>query len=157
MTTAPDARAVHAHLRGGRFLAGVAAGRWRLVSISWPHAIIGLSAAEREKAPTEFALRFEMSGYPYAAPTGGLWDVEADASLPAERRPKGERVATLFRADGWHGGATATYAPWDRMGLQAHVDWAQKYPMEAWNPTRDLSFILNQIHERLNADDYLGV
>ncbi|MCU1463245.1 MAG: hypothetical protein JWO37_3320 [Acidimicrobiales bacterium] len=157
MVTAPDERALRAHLRGGRFVAGVAGWEWQLLSISWPFAVIAISAAERDNGPKEFAVRFELTGYPHTAPTGGLWDVDADACLPPDRRPKGERVGMLFRTDGWAGGASAMYAPWDRIGLQAHPDWAEKYPMEAWNPTRDLSFILSQLHERFNADDYLGV
>jgi len=148
---------MRAHLRGGRFVAGVATGQWRLISLSWPFAVLAISAAERETGPKEFAVRFELTGYPHTAPTGGLWDVDANGSLPPDRRPKGERVAMLFRTDSWVGGATAMYAPWDRIGLQAHPEWAQKYPLEAWNPTRDLSFILTQLQERLNADDYLGV
>jgi hypothetical protein len=157
VATAPDERALRAHLRGGRFLAGVAAGQWRLLSTSWPFAVIAVSGAERDNSPKEFAVRFELTGYPRTAPTGGLWDVDANASLPPDRRPKGERVGMLFRADSWVGGATAMYAPWDRIGLQAHPDWPQKYPLQAWSPTQDLSFILGQLHEVLNADDYLGI
>ena len=153
---APDERALREHLRGGRFQSGVAAGQWRLTSVTWPAGMVGVSAAARSKSPAEFVLRFELSGYPQNAPTCGLWDTDADASLPADRRPKGERVAQLFRTDGWLGGATAMYAPWDRIGLQAHPDWAQRYPHDAWNPTRDLSFILAKVHEVLNANDYLG-
>ncbi len=72
---APDERAVREHLRGGRFLAGFASGHWRLVSATWPFVLVTLSAAERPNSPTEFALRFELTGYPHAAPTGGLWDL----------------------------------------------------------------------------------
>lgn len=153
----PDERALREHLRGGRFLSGVAAGHWRLVGVEWPMTMIAVSAAVRTNSPAEFVLRIELGGYPHAAPTGGLWDLDADTSLPAGRRPRGERAAQLFRTDGWTGGATAMYAPWDRMGLQAHPDWAQKYPHDAWSPTRDLSFVLARIHEVLNADDYLGI
>jgi hypothetical protein len=157
LVVSPDERAVREHLRGGRFLAGVAANRWRLISVNWPIVLVAVSAAERRSSPTEFVLRFELTGYPHTAPTGGLWDLAADSSLPADRRPKGERPAQLFRTDGWTGGATAMYAPWDRMGLQAHPDWAQTYFSEAWNPTRDLSFILANVHKVLNSDDYLGI
>ena len=159
MTTviaSPDERAVRAHLEGGRFRAGVAAGRWRLISFTWPHVFVGISAAERASGPAEWVLRFELAGYPHSAPTGGLWDVESDVSLAHERRPKGQRAAQLFRFDGWVGGATAMYPPWDRLGLQAHPGWASSYRMQAWNATRDLSFVLEQVHEVLNADDYLG-
>lgn len=153
----PDERALREHLAGGRFQAGAAAGRWRLIEVAWPYALIAVSAADRPDSPSEFVIRFELTGYPYTAPTGGLWDIASDSSLPADQRPKGERAAVLFRTDGWTGGATAMYAAWDRIGLQSHSDWAQKHPLEAWNPTRDISFILSRVHEVLNADDYLGV
>ena len=154
---APDERALRENLRGGRFLAGVAAGRWRLVSVDWPFALVTVSAGERPNSPTDFVLRFELAGYPHAAPTGGLWDFATGGSLPASQRPKGERAAQLFRVDGWTGGSTAMYAPWDRVGLQAHPEWAQTYRLQAWNPTRDLSFILANVHEVLNSDEYLGI
>jgi hypothetical protein len=157
MVVAPDERALDEHLRGGRFQSGAAAGHWRLVCVTWPVTLVAVSAAERPGSPSEFVLRFELTGYPHAAPTGGLWDLGTDASLLPACRPKGDRAAQLFRVDGWKGGATAMYAPWDRIGLEAHPDWASTYPNDAWNPTRDLSFILSKIHEVLNADDYLGI
>ena len=153
----PDERALLEHLRGGRFLSGVVEGHWRLISVTWPFAMVAVSAAKRPNSPSEFVLRFELNGYPHVAPTSGLWDIETDSSLAVDRRPKGERAALLFRSDGWDGGSGAMYAPWDRMGLKAHSDWAQKYSHDAWNPTRDLSFILTKIYEVLNADDYLGI
>jgi hypothetical protein len=153
----PDERTLQDHLARGRFQAGVAADRWRLIGVAWPYALIAVSAADRPDSPREFVIRFELTGYPHAAPTGGLWDIELDDSLPGDRRPKGERVAMLFRTDGWTGGATAMYAAWDRIGLEAHPDWAQNHPLEAWNPSREISFILSRLHEVLNADDYVGV
>lgn len=155
--TGPDERALREHLRGGRFQSGATAGRWRLVSLEWPAAVVAVAAAPRPSGPAEFALRFDLSGYPNEAPTGGIWDLVAGQSLAAELRPKGERAAQLFRADGWTGGATAMYAPWDRMGLAAHADWASTYQYDAWTPARDLSFILSKVYEVLNADDYLGI
>jgi hypothetical protein len=153
----PDERALREHLARGRFQAGVAAARWRLIDVAWPYVLIAVSAANRPGSPTEFVIRFELTGYPHMAPTGGLWDTESDSSSSVDRRPKGERAAMLFRTDGWTGGATAMYAAWDRIGLQGHPDWAQKHPLEAWNPSREISFILSSVHEVLNADDYLGV
>ena len=152
----PDERAVRAHLDGGRFRAGIAAGYWRLIRLTWPYILIGVSAAERACGPAEWVLRLELTGYPHSAPTGSLWDEEADVSLAHDKRPKGLRAAQLFRSDGWIGGPTAMYAPWDRLGLQAHPNWASVHRMQAWDPTRDLSFVLEQVHEVLNADDYLG-
>jgi hypothetical protein len=153
---APDERKVRADLAGGGFRAGEVARRWRLVDITWPHVTIAIAAAARPNSPDEFALRFECNGYPNTAPTGGIWAVDTETSLAAAQRPKGVRAEQLFRTDGWHGGATAMYAAWDRAGLQAHPEWAQTYPRLAWNATRTLTFILDNVHEVLNSDDYLG-
>lgn len=160
MTTAvmaPDERALRAHLDEGRFLSGAAGGQWRLISVDWPIVFVAVAAAARPTGPNEFVLHFEVDGYPNIAPTGGLWDLATGTSLAADQRPKGQRAAELFRTDGWLGGATAMYAPWDRLGLQAHADWAQAHQHDAWTPHRDLSFILAKVHEVINADDYLGV
>jgi hypothetical protein len=154
---APDERIFQTHLEGGRFRAGVAAGHWRLIEIDWPDALLAVSAAARENSPTEFVLRLELSGYPHSAPTGSVWDIDAKDWLAADRRPKGERAAMLFRTDGWAHSTTAMYAAWDRLGLQSHAQWAQNNAMQAWTPSRDISFVLANVHEVLNADDYLGV
>src|SRR5262245_1928573 len=116
----PDERALRDHLRSARFQAGVDAGRWRLIWVRWPDALIAISAAQRDGAPREFALEVELSGYPVSAPTGCPWDVEAEAILSQAKRPKGDRVSQLFRTD-WEEGR-ALYAPWDRLGLP-HGDW----------------------------------
>jgi hypothetical protein len=152
----PDERTFRAHLEGGRFRAGVAAGRWHVVEIAWPYVLIAVSAADRSGGPSEFVLRLELAGYPHTAPTGSVWDVDANDWLAADRRPRGERAAQLFRTDGWTGGATAMYAAWDRRGLEAHPDWADKNRMQAWDPTRDICFVLENVHEVLNADEYLA-
>ena len=150
----PDERALRDDLGSARFQVGVDAGRWRLISITWPYALIAVSAAPRENAPGEFVLRFELSGYPADAPTGCPWDLDQDDVLPAGQRPKGSRVGHIFRAD-WEGGR-ALYAPWDRLAL-AHGSWADKYPMYAWNARRDLTFYLTNVHDALDNDDYLGI
>lgn len=154
MAIDPSRRLVEAHLRSARFLAGETAGRWRVIKIEWPYVIIAISAAPRENSPTEYAMRFELQGYPETAPTGGIWDVEDGSSLPGEKRPKGARAAQLFRTD-W-GEGLSMYAPFDRIALQGHPDWPANYPMTMWTPFRDLTFVLTEIWETLNADDYLG-
>lgn len=150
----PDEQAVRDHFRSGRFVAGTDAGRWRLISVTWPHALIAVSAAPRDGAPEEFVLKFELSGYPAAAPTGCPWDLDADVILPAGKRPKGSRAGHIFRTD-WEQGR-ALYAPWDRLAL-GHGDWASKYPIYVWNGRRDLTFYLTNVHDALNNDDYLGI
>jgi hypothetical protein len=157
MAISPSQRDVESHFESTRFRAGVSAGYWRMVDVSWPHAIIAVAAAPRSNSPDEYMIQFELEGYPEVAPTGGIWDCESQQSMAAGGRPKGERAALLFRMDGWGPAPYAMYAPWERKALADHTDWAQKYPMSAWNPTRDLTFVLTHIHEILNADDYLGI
>jgi hypothetical protein len=153
----PDERTLRGHLQLDRFKVGVADGRWRLVEIAWPYVRIAVSAAPQPASPEEFVIRLDMSGYPEVAPTGGVWDMEGDCTLAEDKRPKGERAALIFRYSGFGGAPTAMYAPWDREGLKAHPEWAQKHPQSAWNPERDITFILANVHEILNADDYEGV
>lgn len=155
----PDERAVRRHLAGGRFLAGVAAGRWRLISLEWPYATFAISAVPREsaagiKAPSEYVIRLEVLGYPHSAPTGNLWD-PATSALPTSGWPRGDRADQIFRTN-WEGGA-AMYAAWDRVTLAHHADWPAKYPHSAWHAQRDITFILENVYEVLNADDYLGL
>ena len=57
------------HLGSGRFLAGVAKGRWRLIECRWPVALIEVGARDGRR----FTLRFDCSGYPQHPPTATLW------------------------------------------------------------------------------------
>lgn len=152
---APDEEVLRHHLQSSRFQRGVDAGRWRLESLSWPVAIITITAAARDSAPDEYTLRFNLDDYPQRAPTAMLWDCVANCMLPENRRPKGERASRIFRTD-WNGGQ-ALYAPWDRVALEGHPDWATRHVLYAWNPQRELTFYLLNVWEVLNDDEYLGI
>jgi hypothetical protein len=150
-----DEQVFRAHLAGARFQDGVDRGKWRLVEIEWPHAVIAVSAARREGAPDEYYLRFDLTGYP-AMPTAMPWDTETHGKLGSEKRPKGERAGMLFRMD-WNDGI-ALYAPYDRVAWQGHEDgWRQKHPRELWNSSKDITHVLRNVHHILNAEDYTGV
>ena len=154
--TAPDERALHAHVASPRFMDGVGRKRWRIVGeIEWPHALIAVSAALRDNAPREFFLRFDLVGYPEQAPTATPWDPVRGGVLAADLRPKGERVGVVFRCD-WENGR-ALYAPFDRVALGRHPEWRRQYPRHAWNAKRDLAWVLEYLHELLNDADYAGV
>jgi hypothetical protein len=153
----PDERVVRAHLEGGAFRAGVADGYWDVLEIDWPHAVFSIAAAPREDSPAEFALRLELNDYPTTAPTGCLWDVDAKTWLAPELRPKGTRVQVMFRTDAWPHAPGATYAPWDRAGLLTHPEWAQQHAQQAWNPKRNITFVLSNDHDALNSREYLGI
>ena len=103
---APDEKALWADLESGRFLAGEARKRWRLVSVGWPNVHIAVTARDGH----EYVLRFDCSGYPQNPPTARLWDVNRNAPLDFPLWPKGGgRIAAVFRND-WKGGV-ALYLP----------------------------------------------
>jgi hypothetical protein len=153
----PDEQVLRAHLKSAGFQIGVADGRWRLESLTWPCAVIMVAAAPRTGTPGEFYFRFELTGYPEAAPTGCIWDVGSNAPLSGPRRPKDAdgQILQLFR-DNWMDGK-ALYAPFDRVALVDHgTAWADQWPMSKWTRDRDLVFVLRHIHDELNSVEYAG-
>lgn len=151
----PDEAAFREHLAHARYQSGVDRGRWRLVEIEWPHAIFVVSAAARPESPDEFALRFQLDGYPQRLPTAGAWHLDEGRYLTAAERPKGVRAGQAFRTD-WQNG-TALYVPCDRLAIEGHGDWATRYPNWIWDPQEGITRYLRLVHEILNDEDYEGV
>lgn len=151
----PDQRAFDEQANDPAFRAGVHRGCWRIERVTWPVVDISVAAVPREGAPDRFVLRCDLTNFPANAPSATLWDPDTDAMLPIERRPKGEDAGVVFRVD-WEGGR-ALYAPYDRVGLSTHQNWATDYPRTAWTPTRTLTWWVNRIFELLNDDDYTGI
>ena len=89
----PDQRMLRLHLESGRFRAGVVAGRWRLVSLEWPHVVIGVKARDG----IEYGFRFHCADYPHTAVTAQPWDIENDSRLPAGRAMADRSEASLVR------------------------------------------------------------
>lgn len=150
----PAEIAIRAHLASARFQSGVDENRWRLITLEWPSALIGVSAAPREASPSEYVLKFDLSGYPIPGLTAALWDESGNCLLDERRRPKGNRASRVFRAD-WEGGR-ALYAPWDYVALGKHEQWPRQHQLQAWHVNRDLTFYLVNTWEVLNDDAYLG-
>ena len=116
-STAPDERVLRAHVASAQFINGVERGKWRIVgAINWPSALVAVSAASREGAPEEFFFRFDLAGYPNAAPTATPWDLATGDVLDEAERPKGDGLGLVFRTD-WEGGR-ALYAPFDSRRTQ---------------------------------------
>lgn len=154
-TLGPDELKFREHVEGGGFRAGELAGRWRLLSLEWPRALVAVSAAERPGSPGEFVLRLTLTGYPASGPTAAPWDVEHDTVLASALRPKGGRASTVFRTN-WERGEHL-YAPWDGFALSRHQNWLSEAPELCWNSGRDIAFFLARVHDVLNAPDYVGV
>lgn len=151
----PDEKVFRAHLEMGPFLSGVARGRWRLLSLQWPCAVVAVSAAARPNGPAEYALRFDLTNYPKDPPTARPWDPERNAPLEDARRPDGRsRVPKAFRTD-WMSGS-ALYLPCDRVAINGHQGWRQQHPHMIWNPNGDITQYLRIVHELLTSSDYTG-
>lgn len=150
----PDERTFRLHLTGGAFLRGMVRGRWRLVKVTWPHAVIAVSAALRPGSPTEYGFRFELTNYPQVPPTARPWDLEHDQSLAPTRWPTGRsRLAAAFNP-GWN--PQAIYIPCDRLAIQGHDGWLTQHPSMIWRPTGDITQYLSILHELLTSGDYSG-
>lgn len=145
----PDEKALRADLESGRFLAGEARMRWRLVSIDWPHVQIGIMAKEEQ----EFVLRFDCTGYPQNPPTARLWDAEKNMAFEVSSWPKGgPRIVAVFNPN-WKSGV-ALYLPCDRTAIEGHDNWRHEHPSKIWNPTRGITQYVEIVHELLQSRDY---
>jgi hypothetical protein len=145
-------KAVLADLASSRFRLGQATKRWRLLSEDFPIVMIAVSAIGCDGRPGEFAFRFELSGYPTAAPEVDLWDLSTGVRLAGQLRPQGSpRLQAAFKD--W--GDKTVYRPWDRKA-GAHAGWAALHPDLAWRSDRDLAFILEDLHGLLTSNALAG-
>jgi hypothetical protein len=139
---------VERDLASAAFRAGVHRGQWRLLSYAFPLLFIGVTAIEPDGSPSEYAFRFELSGFPGTAPQVTIWDFESNAALDPNKRPTGSsRVVEAFKR--W--GNDTVYRPWDRLA-GAHNNWSTIHPSMAWNPSRPLTFILEDLHGLLTSN-----
>jgi hypothetical protein len=150
----PDELAFREHISGALFQAGVDSDRWRLLSITWPTALIAISADPRPNSPKEFFFCFQLDGYPAVA-TAYPIDPRTNQALPAEQLPKGELIGRAFRSD-WNEGR-ALYVPWDRVAIEGHPEWRSQHPSLLWCEEKGVVSYLRHTHDLLNSEDYLGV
>lgn len=147
-TKGPDEAAFRADVAKPAFMLGELEGRWQLVEITWPYALIAIVA----KDGRELVLRFELSNYPQTPPTAAPWDVERKAILAFDQWPRGGRVAPVFN-HGWLGG-TALYLPCDRLAIEGHDNWRVGMPSMIWRPAVGIVHYLEIVHELLTSRDY---
>lgn len=147
----PEEAIFRAHLVGGRFRSGSAADRWRFVSVSWPHAVFAVWAADG----IEYGLRFECEGYPRTPATARPWDIELNAPLAFDRWPTGRDRIPLAFNPGWKNGS-CLYLPCDRQSIEGHANWYQEHPSLVWDPSLGFVHYLRVVHDLLNSGDYGG-
>jgi hypothetical protein len=148
--TSPDERAFLADLARPAFRLGQAEGRWSILRVNWPFALISVTAKDGLK----YVLRFECSGYPQTLPTAGPWDPDRDSQLAFGRWPRGRggRLGAVFRPD-WKGGS-ALYLPCDRLSIMGHDNWRTEMPSKIWRPVEGIVQYLEIVHELLHCRDY---
>ena len=151
----PDEQVFRMHIQKGPFQSGVARQRWRLLSIEWPYVLIGISAAAREGAPSEYIFRFECSNYPQDPPTAQLWDIARRMPLEQGQWPTGRSRVPFAFNPGWKSGQ-CLYLPCDRLSIEGHDPWRSQHPSMIWSPTSDITFYLRIVHDLLNSNDYTG-
>jgi hypothetical protein len=147
----PDERAFRADLERAPFLLGVADGHWELRSVEGTVAIIAVTA----KDGRNYALRFDITGYPQAPPTARLWDPDRNSPLEPSKWPRsraGGRLGAVFRQD-WKAG-TALYLPCDRCAIEGHDAWRTQMPSKIWRPAVGIVHYLEHVHELLHCADY---
>jgi hypothetical protein len=151
-----DERVFRYHVGAGAFQSGVDRGRWRLIRIAWPYAVISVAAAERPGAPDSYSFRFQLDNYPSSAPVARCWETERDAPLECTQRPWGTgRVQIAFRTD--FKGDTCLYLPCDRLALEGHDGWRTQHPSMVWTPSSDITLYLRILNDLLHSRDYTGV
>jgi hypothetical protein len=150
---APDERAFRADVTKPVFRLGQAEGRWRLMNIAWPSALIGVTA----KDGREYVLRFDCAGYPQAPPTAGPWDPVRNQMLAFDRWPRSRQgrsglLGSVFRTD-WKRGS-ALYLPCDRQSIVGHDNWRTETPSKIWRPSQGITQYLELVHDLLHCRDY---
>jgi hypothetical protein len=141
---------VEAHLKAGRFLAGVARGRWELLMQDYPGVLVAIVARDGRRV----ILRFDCTGYPQRPPTATVWNTDKDERMPGDRWPRGGRVSQVFNP-GWKGGA-ALYIPCDRESIEGHPNWYAEYPWLIWKPGVGLVQYVEAIHEVLQSHELVS-
>jgi hypothetical protein len=154
-TMSLDEKVFRAHLERGPFQSGVDRGRWRLITVDWPHAVIAVRAAERVNGPAEYSFRFLLNDYPQTPPTAQPWKAEQGAALNFAHWPGGRSRVPLAFNPGWKNGV-CLYLPCDREAIIGHDPWRTQHPEMIWSPAGDITQYLRIVYDLLNSEDYTG-
>jgi hypothetical protein len=152
----PDESLFRSHLTEAPFVSGVDAEKWGLVegSISWPNATMWVSSSKKILPAGRIFLRFDLEGYPSAAPTSFPWDEAKMVKLDTALFPKVDgKFKLVFRFQDWQGG-NALYAPCDRIAMSGHEGWKTQFPRWWWQPTFTITKYLEFVHMVLNPVTY---
>lgn len=148
----PDEEALRHDFTLLPFRVGVRRKKWELRGIRFPFAIFFVAAAPIPSGPGGFLLRSECTGYAGTPPTSQLWHGARDVALPIECRPKcAQGVMEAFKD--WQ---QCLYHPIDRVARQHHPNWEREFPEKLWTPQKDITFLLETVHDLLHSSEYVG-
>lgn len=153
----PDTSLFFAHLSGSEFQAGVDRGQWGIsteaIEASWPFVIIWIDAAAKTGCQRRYYFKFDLGGYPSAAPTACPWDDSTNTRLANSLWPKGSKFVSKTFNFSWN--PNALYAPCDRVAMVGHEIWKTQFPEFWWQPTFQITVYLNFLHHLLHSSDYV--
>jgi hypothetical protein len=143
----PDRKTYESHLCAFRFMVGIDQGRWVVLKSEFPNLYIRVIGKDDDSGIT-FTQDFHLvcDGYPYPGPFVERWDFDANCRpSPVAHGSPGfvDALKDWSESGGIHGGI---YRGWQRIA-STHNGWAQKYPDQAWNKDRDLTFIMEKLYE----------
>jgi hypothetical protein len=143
----PARRTLEAHLDSVRFLAGVESGRWELLRLVWPYAFVRVTGRDPEVGSGfTHDFRLECTGFPDPGPLVERWSYSEDATFGSRPpAPPGPGSPGFLDAMKDWGPGSGIYRAWSRDSA-THNNWAQSRPCEAWNPKRDLVFIMENLY-----------
>lgn len=129
-------------LEADTFQSGCRDGSWRVVDFVYPRLDFAISGIGPDGARTEHTFRADVENYPASAPMVKLWNLDDDRKPVGLERPQGgHRVVEAFKD--WSDGTV--YRPWDRM-TGPHGNNSGTKPHLAWNASRDLTFIFEDLY-----------
>ena len=140
-------------LDSARFRRGADAGRWRLLNLAPPKAIIEIAARPLPNAPRTFTFRFDLDDYPNQAPHGQLWDTANATVLAVESWPLGPDASRVFNP-GWNKGDI--YLPCDRAAQEGHSEWRDQSSQHWWTAESHIVDYMDQLWNVLNGSGYEG-
>ncbi len=133
------------------FKAGIRRGLWRLQSFEFPLLFMLVRAEGSDGTETWYRFKFDLDRYPGRAPSCRLWEPDSDREIIEKNRPRKKNPdGSLEMFDPfkpWQ--ESHVYRPWEQEA-GPHLDAQNKHPHLAWRPDRDLTFVLEDLYERLN-------
>jgi len=136
-------------LESSALQSGIMRGNWKVHIFQFPKLVIGVLGTEPDGSRKMYYFRYLLDDFPTKAPWVQIWNIENDAVLPSNERPKGNAmVARVFQS--WPPDDTV-YRPWERKAL-AHGGWTVKYASEAWRPNLTLTYTVEDLYGILNAN-----